>query len=98
MLSLEVTASQFKEARELSKYFSTTAEPLEFDNGYFALLEGKSTSFTLKKCGDMIICSCSCEKTTKTTVETTVRTTAGTTVGTTKETTVTTTAITSIEF
>jgi hypothetical protein len=62
MLSMEVNPTQFKEAMASSRYFSTAAEPLKFDNGYFTLLEGKSTSFKLKKLDDEITCKCEAKK------------------------------------
>lgn len=67
MLSMQLSSSQFKEAMSSSKYFSTAAEPLKFDDGYFALLEGKNTTFKLNKFDDEITCQCKAQKITTTT-------------------------------
>jgi hypothetical protein len=91
VVSMEVDKNTFMNVIKDSQFQTKAAKPLKFaqDTGFFALLEGESSSFSFATAAGMADCDCQCvKKVTTTTTTTTPRpTTRPTTTTTSRRTT-----------
>lgn len=93
VVSMEVDKNTFMSVIKDSQFSTKAAKPLKFaeDNGFFALLEGESSSFSFATSSGMADCDCKCAKKIVTTTTTTTLRPTTTTTTTHRPTTTTTT-------
>lgn len=80
VVSMEVDKNTFMSVIKDSQFQLKSAKPMKFgqDNGFFALLDGESSSFSFATATGIADCNCQCSKKVETTTTTTQRPTTTT--------------------
>lgn len=80
VVSMEVDKNTFMNVIKDSQFQLKSAKPMKFgqDNGFFALLDGESSSFSFATATGIADCNCQCSKKVETTTTTTQRPTTTT--------------------